>query len=230
MSRVPIQRALGSPALRQPLRPLLLNTPLAVAHLPFNTTTRALTSVADTSFWWSLVPKPLRPGYAGARPGKKAKVQKGWNPATFFIFIFLFIGSMAIQMISLKKNFATFVRQSDVRIGLLREVVEKLQKGEEVDVEKVLGTGDAEKELAWEEGGHILGTDVVGMVRIQSADRRAVLKDIEREEPQHRPRKKPQDPAPTTEPEPTSEAHAPPAAETPRAPVVQSDLASKGFF
>jgi hypothetical protein len=44
------------------------------------------------------------------------------------------------------------MRQSDVRIGLLREVVEKLQRGEKVDVEKVLGTGDKEKELEWEEG------------------------------------------------------------------------------
>lgn len=55
-------------------------------------------------------------------------------------------------MIALRKDFATFMRQSDVRIGLLREVVEKLQKGEDVDVEKVLGTGDAEKELEWEQG------------------------------------------------------------------------------
>jgi hypothetical protein len=55
-------------------------------------------------------------------------------------------------MITLKRDFATFVRQSDVRIGLLREVVEKLQKGEKVDVEKVLGTGDPEREQEWEEG------------------------------------------------------------------------------
>jgi hypothetical protein len=46
------------------------------------------------------------------------------------------------------------MRQSDVRIGLLREVVEKLQRGEKVDVEQVLGTGDPEKELEWEDGQH----------------------------------------------------------------------------
>ncbi|KAK3898120.1 hypothetical protein C8A05DRAFT_38301 [Staphylotrichum tortipilum] len=215
MSRAAVQQlALRSPIMRQPVLPLLRTTPLAFALAPLplrlsTTTTRPLSSVADTSFWRSLLPKPLRsPSYAAARPGKKAKVQKGWNPATFFIFIFLLIGSMAIQMISLKKNFATFVRQSDVRIGLLREVVEKLQRGEEVDVEKVLGTGDPEKELAWEE----------------------VLKDIDREEPRQRQRSKKQhDPAP--EPASSSEAQAPPAAaETPRAPAVQSDLATKGFF
>jgi hypothetical protein len=62
------------------------------------------------------------------------------------------IGSMSIQMILLRKNFAAFTRQSDVRIGLLREVVEKIQRGEDVDVEKVLGTGDLEKEAEWQEG------------------------------------------------------------------------------
>lgn len=43
------------------------------------------------------------------------------------------------------------MRRSDVRVGLLREVVEKLQNGEQVDVEKVLGSGDAEREAEWEE-------------------------------------------------------------------------------
>lgn len=55
-------------------------------------------------------------------------------------------------MISLKKDYAAFSRQADVRINTLREVVERIQKGEEVDVEKVLGTGDPEKEAAWDEG------------------------------------------------------------------------------
>ena len=55
-------------------------------------------------------------------------------------------------MIALKKNFAAFLRQSDTRISVLREVIEKIQRGEKVDVEKVLGTGDAEREKEWEEG------------------------------------------------------------------------------
>lgn len=77
---------------------------------------------------------------------------KDWNPATFYIVIFLFIGSMSIQMIAMRRNFENFMRQSDVRIGLLREVVEKLQKGETVDVEKALGAGDQQKEHEWEDG------------------------------------------------------------------------------
>ncbi|KAK0748789.1 hypothetical protein B0T21DRAFT_28480 [Apiosordaria backusii] len=87
-----------------------------------------------------------------SRPRKQHVKKKDWNPATFFLCIFLCIGSMSIQMIALRKDFEAFTRQSDARIGLLREVVEKLQNGEEVNVEKVLGTGDPEREKEWDEG------------------------------------------------------------------------------
>lgn len=55
-------------------------------------------------------------------------------------------------MISLKKNFEAYMRRSDVRISMLREVVDKIQNGEEVDVERALGTGDPEREAEWEQG------------------------------------------------------------------------------
>ncbi len=51
----------------------------------------------------------------------------------------------------LKTDFTTFVRQADLKIAQLREVVEKIQRGEDVDVEKVLGTGDEAQEREWEE-------------------------------------------------------------------------------
>ncbi|KAI1324861.1 hypothetical protein F5Y16DRAFT_286033 [Xylariaceae sp. FL0255] len=118
-------------------------------------------TVFSGSFWKSLVPKPFRPkpkstvdwGVPDYAPDMKKKKRKAkdWNPATFFIVIFLFIGSMSINMIALKKDYAAFTRRAEVRIGLLREVVEKLQRGEEVDVEKALGSGDPEKEAEWEE-------------------------------------------------------------------------------
>ncbi|KAI0434134.1 hypothetical protein F5Y09DRAFT_6008 [Xylaria sp. FL1042] len=112
-------------------------------------------TIAQISFWKSLIPKPLRPKpkptVDWGVPEKKKLKSKEWNPATFYIVIFLFIGSMAIQMIALKRDFATFMRRAEVRIGMLREVVEKLQRGEEVDVEKALGTGDVEEEKEWEE-------------------------------------------------------------------------------
>lgn len=43
------------------------------------------------------------------------------------------------------------MRKADLQIEKLREVVRKLQAGEEVDVEKALGTGVPEEEAAWEE-------------------------------------------------------------------------------
>ncbi|KAK4221050.1 hypothetical protein QBC38DRAFT_513755 [Podospora fimiseda] len=114
---------------------------------------RSASSVTETSFWSSLIPKPLRKKPENHPSNKKQKVnlKKDWNPATFFICIFLLIGSMSIQMIALKRDFGSFSRQAEVRIALLREVVGKIQNGEEVDVEKVLGTGDPTKEEAWEE-------------------------------------------------------------------------------
>ncbi|ERS99777.1 hypothetical protein HMPREF1624_03141 [Sporothrix schenckii ATCC 58251] len=114
----------------------------------------SLPTVAQSSFWKQLVPKPLRRGKDGTLPVanavSNARNAKEWNPATFYIFLFLFIGSMSIQMIALKKDFDTFMRQSDVKIGLLRDVIERIQKGEKVDVESALGTGDPAKEAEWD--------------------------------------------------------------------------------
>ena len=43
------------------------------------------------------------------------------------------------------------MRKADVKIAKLREVVEKLQKGESVEVEQALGTGDKIQEREWED-------------------------------------------------------------------------------
>ena len=58
---------------------------------------------------------------------------------------------MAIHTLSFRRESADYDRRSTVRVDTLKEVVEKIKKGEDVDVEKELGTGDPEKELAWEE-------------------------------------------------------------------------------
>lgn len=108
----------------------------------------ALPSITHVSFWESLIPKPLR--RHGRLKTRKPK-SKEWNPATFFIIILLLIGSMAIQMIALKNEFSAFMRRADAKIDLLREVIQRVQNGEDVDVEGLLGTGDAEKEQEWEE-------------------------------------------------------------------------------
>ncbi|KAF4591634.1 hypothetical protein GQ602_001933 [Ophiocordyceps camponoti-floridani] len=105
-------------------------------------------TVADVGFWKSLVPKTWRQENQDGEPRPKSK---GWNPATYFIVMFLFIGSMSIQMIVLRKEMEQHARRSSVKIALLREIVEKIRNGESVDVEKALGTGDAEREANWEE-------------------------------------------------------------------------------
>ncbi|ODA82574.1 hypothetical protein RJ55_01081 [Drechmeria coniospora] len=131
--------------------------------LRYSTVAPTPTTVVQSGFWKSLIPKPLRKQERGALRAKS----KEWNPATYFIVMFLFIGSMSIQMIALRKQAEQYARQSAVRIGLLREVVEKIKNGEEVDVEKILGTGDPQREADWEE----------------------VLKAIEQDETVRKPRK-----------------------------------------
>ena len=46
----------------------------------------------------------------------------------------------------------TFSQKTDRQIALLKEVIRKIQNGEEVDVEAALGTGNPERELDWEKG------------------------------------------------------------------------------
>ena len=53
-------------------------------------------------------------------------------------------------MIALRSQHAAFIRKADVRIGLLKEVIERVQKGEDVDVEEILGTGVEREEKEWE--------------------------------------------------------------------------------
>ena len=44
-----------------------------------------------------------------------------------------------------------FSRKTDAKLSLLREVVQKVKNGEEVDVKRMLGTGDPKHEAEWEE-------------------------------------------------------------------------------
>jgi uncharacterized spore protein YtfJ len=106
--------------------------------------------IAQPSLWQSMIPKFIRNRRAKAEisPTKS----KEWNPAGFYIVIFILIGSQAIRMIALKNEYNAYTRSTDAKIRLLREVIEKVQRGEKVDVEKLLGTGDEAKEREWEEG------------------------------------------------------------------------------
>lgn len=103
------------------------------------------------SVWASLIPKYLR-GDSQTIPKVRSTKSKEWNPATFYIVVFLLIGSNAIQMIALKHEFLTFSRKAEARLNSLREVIRRLQTGEEVDIAGALGTGDDMQEKEWEDG------------------------------------------------------------------------------
>lgn len=55
-------------------------------------------------------------------------------------------------MLTLRNEYSTFSRKADQKIALLKEVLDKIQRGEKVDVEKVLGTGDEQQEQEWKDG------------------------------------------------------------------------------
>ena len=54
-------------------------------------------------------------------------------------------------MITLRNDMLNFTRETQAKLALLREVVQRVKDGEEVDVMKALGTGDPKAEAEWEE-------------------------------------------------------------------------------
>ncbi|OAT08954.1 hypothetical protein BDBG_04546 [Blastomyces gilchristii SLH14081] len=111
---------------------------------------RAIPKILEPSMWTSMVPKFLR---SGNRRGTDSAPRKSRapNPATFYAIMFTLIGSQAIRMIMLRNEYANDTRSADAKTRLLKEVIERIQKGEDVDVKRLLGTGDEAKEREWEE-------------------------------------------------------------------------------
>jgi hypothetical protein len=103
-------------------------------------------TILRPSFWATMIPKPFRERSSSGGPKSRE-----WNPATPYIILSLLVGSQAIQILWLKQERAHSLRKAEAKIGLLREVIERVQKGEDVDVEKVLGTGDEASEREWGE-------------------------------------------------------------------------------
>ena len=64
----------------------------------------------------------------------------------------MLIGSQSINLILLKNEWQVFSRQADAKIARLKDVIERVQRGEDVDVEKELGTGDEVAEREWADG------------------------------------------------------------------------------
>jgi len=128
-----------------PSRPQIRNFALLspqLAHPRHLTVPRIL----QPSFWASVIPRPFRERIHNSTTGE-------WNPATPYIVLAMLVGSQAIQMLWLKQERESRLRKTEAQIETLREVIEKVHNGEDVDVEKLLGTGDAAKEGEWKESG-----------------------------------------------------------------------------
>ena len=64
----------------------------------------------------------------------------------------LMVGSQAIHTIALKNSMKAESRKAEAKLGLLRDILERVQRGEDVDVERELGTGDPKAEEEWWDG------------------------------------------------------------------------------
>ncbi|KAF2007557.1 hypothetical protein P154DRAFT_420482 [Amniculicola lignicola CBS 123094] len=104
-----------------------------------------LPRIIQPSFWNSIIPPSLR----RIPTTPTGPTPKEWNPATIYIVLGLLVGSQAIQILWLKRDHAHMVSKAEAKLGLLKEVVEKVRKGEDVDVEKELGTGVLGRENEW---------------------------------------------------------------------------------
>ncbi|KAI9670967.1 MAG: hypothetical protein M1831_005052 [Alyxoria varia] len=80
------------------------------------------------------------------------KESKQRIPLLFFVIMGLLVGSASLQLLRQRDEFVAFTKETDEKLALLREVVKRIQNGENVDVEKVLGTGDPTREKEWEQG------------------------------------------------------------------------------
>jgi hypothetical protein len=68
------------------------------------------------------------------------------------------------------------MRRAEAKMGVLREIIEKVQKGETVEVEKVLGTGDAVLEKEWKD---VLGEIAEEEALFQSKKKRREEREAE---------------------------------------------------
>jgi hypothetical protein len=116
-------------------------TPVA-SHLP---------RVAQPSLWTSLIPKPLRRSPSSSQ--KPHWFRNFWaNPVTPILCLAMLVGSQAIQTLTLRNEMYAYSRRTEAKIAVLKDVIGRVQRGEDVDVEGVLGTGDEVKEEEWFDG------------------------------------------------------------------------------
>jgi hypothetical protein len=146
----------------------------------------SLPRILQPSFWALFVPKAFK------NRSDTPHVSREWNPATPYIVLGLLVGSQAIQILWLKQDRGHSLRKAEAKIGLLKEVIERVQRGEDVPVESLLGTGREESEKEWAEskfyncdrividdGGE---ADLGAVLKFQSKKRRKALRQKAAEE------------------------------------------------
>ena len=138
--------------MRRGITLLQFRRPFASTRLLLRSTSDPTSSVFpifQPAFWRSILPKRSR-----LRPdSSQSPSRPHWlrNPATHVIILSLLAGSQAIQILTLKRDQLNHSLRTDAHIAKLREVIGRVQRGEDVDVKKELGTGDEKREKEWEE-------------------------------------------------------------------------------
>ncbi|EMR08487.1 hypothetical protein PNEG_03313 [Pneumocystis murina B123] len=76
-------------------------------------------------------------------------IKKSFNSNIIFIVLLIILGSQANNILSIKQEFNEFETQIDAKISHLRDLIDRIQRGENLDISKELGTGIEEKEKEW---------------------------------------------------------------------------------
>lgn len=113
-----------------------------------STIEQRLPLIAQPRFWTILIPKSWRT----KQDARDEKAKRGRNPALFYVVMTLLLASHGIRMGGLRNEYTQYSRKVDARLAQLRDVLERLKRGEDVDVEAALGTGKPQDEQDWEDG------------------------------------------------------------------------------
>lgn len=74
------------------------------------------------------------------------------NPATPFVLLGLLLGSQSVRLIALRMEREKIREKTEARLRTLREVLEAVKAGEDIDVRARLGTGKEKDEREWQAG------------------------------------------------------------------------------
>ena len=92
------------------------------------------------------------PGGRRSKGGSSRFVRFWRFPATPFMMLGLLLGSQSVRLIVLRMDREKMREKTEARLRTLREVLEAVMAGEDVDVRARLGTGKEQDEREWEEG------------------------------------------------------------------------------